>query len=96
MLGAVESHVLQEVGQTKLILVLERGTHLLRDVEVGTLLRLLVVQEVVRQAVVQLAVSYFRIQRNRRILSVSHDTGHSQHGQTRNLSDHIYIVIGVF
>ena len=35
VLGAVEAHVLQEVGQTALVVVLKNRAYLLSDVEVG-------------------------------------------------------------
>ena len=59
--GAVEAHVLQEVCQTALALFFLNGTHLLRDVEEGLVLRFLIVAEVVRQSVVETADAHFLI-----------------------------------
>ena len=39
MVGTIESHVLKEVSETALVLVLFKGAHFLGDVEVGTMLR---------------------------------------------------------
>ena len=58
VLRAVEGHVLQEVGQSLLGVVLLDGAHPLGDVEVGLLLRGVVVTEVVRQTVVKVPDSY--------------------------------------
>ena len=52
MLRTVERHVLQEVRQTVLMILLEDSTYRLRDVELAALFGLLVVTDVVRQAVV--------------------------------------------
>ena len=58
VLTAVEGHVLQEVGQTVLVVLLLHGAHALGDVEVGTVLGIIVVTDVIGQAVVQLADTY--------------------------------------
>ena len=55
MLCAVEAHVLKEVGQTTLCFFLLDGTHLLRNVEVGAVLRPVVVTDVVSKPVVELS-----------------------------------------
>ena len=65
VLRAVEGHVLQEVGQTLLVYLLLNGTYVVQDVEVGLVLRLLVVADVVRHAVLQRALTYGCILRNR-------------------------------
>ena len=58
MLGAVEAHVLKEVGQTALVLLFLYGTHLLGDVEVDALFGQSVVTDVVSQSVGQLAITH--------------------------------------
>ena len=68
MLRAVEAHVLQEMGQTALVLVFQDGAHFLGDVEIGLPLRLLIVPDVVGQSVVKLADAHLRIDRDRRHL----------------------------
>ena len=55
MLGAVEGHVLQEVGQSALVVVLLDGAHALGDVELGALFGPVVVADVVGQSVVKFA-----------------------------------------
>ena len=61
MVGAVEGHVLEEVGETALVLVLLERTHLLRDVEIGAVLRPIVVTDDVGQSVGQLADAESRV-----------------------------------
>ena len=68
MLRAVESHVLQEVGQTLLRVILLDGTHTLGDVEVGLLLRGVVVTQIVRQAIVEFADTHTVVDGNLRHL----------------------------
>ena len=51
--GAIEAHVLEEVSQSALVFLLLHGAHLLRNVEIGTLLRPLVVTDVIGQAIGQ-------------------------------------------
>ena len=70
MLGTIERHVLQEVRQTVLMILLEDGTHGLCDMELSTLFRLLVMTDVISQSVVQLAVTNLRVDRQflRRLL----------------------------
>ena len=63
VVGAVEAHVFQEVGQAALRVVLLYGAHLLRDVEVGPVFRQGVVADVVGQSVGQLAVADGRVHR---------------------------------
>ena len=53
VLGAVEAHVLQEVGQTALLVVLLYGAHALCEVDLGPLLRPGIVTDVVGQSVVE-------------------------------------------
>ena len=52
---AIEGHVLQEVSQTLLRVILLDGTHTLGNVEVGLFLRGVVVTQIVRQAIIELA-----------------------------------------
>ena len=52
MLRTIERHVLQEVRQTVLMILFEDSTYRLRDVKLRPLFGLLVVTDVVRQAVV--------------------------------------------
>ena len=75
--GTIEAHVLQEVSQTTLVLLLLHGTHLLRDVEVGPMLRPFIVTDVIRQPVGQMAHAYCGIQGERRRLLLSY-CAHSQ------------------
>ena len=86
VLGAVEGHVLQEVSQSALGVILLDGAHLLRNVELGTLLGPVVVANVVRQSIVQLADAHVRINGDYRHLhllcSYRHDAGHGQHPNT--------------
>ena len=63
MLRAVEGHVLQEMGQTALVLVLLNGAHTLSNVEIGHMLRPLVVPDVVGQSVWQLAYAHILVDR---------------------------------
>ena len=88
VLRAVESHVLEEVGETELLRCLECGSHLLGNVEVGTLLGLLVVEDVIVQAVVKLAVAHLRIQGHRR-LGLGAQCCRKQHDYAENFLNHI-------
>ncbi len=65
VLRAVEGHVLQEVGQTLLGVVLLNGAHVVFDVEIGLSLGFLVVADVVVHAVGELAVAHGRVGRHR-------------------------------
>ena len=58
VLGAVEAHVLEEVGQTALVLFFLYRTYLLRDIEVNTLFGQGIVTDVVGQSVGQFAVTH--------------------------------------
>ncbi len=51
ILGAVEGHVLQKVSQTLLRIILLNSSYVVYDIEVGHVLRLLVVTDVVGQPV---------------------------------------------
>ena len=61
MLRAVEGHVLEEVSQAALALLLLDGAHTLCNVEVGHMLRPLVVADVVGEAVVKLADAHILV-----------------------------------
>ena len=58
VLTAVKGHVLQEVGKTTLALLLLDGAYALGDVEVHTVLGIVVVADVVGQSAIQLADAY--------------------------------------
>ena len=55
---AVESHVLKEVCKATLVFILLQGAYFLRNVEVGTVLRPVVVADVVSQSIAELADPY--------------------------------------
>ena len=55
VLGAVESHVFEEVGESLLGVVLLDGSHVVQDVEIGLSLRLFVVTDVVGHPILQLS-----------------------------------------
>ena len=79
VLAAVESHVLQEVGQSALVVILLDGAHTLGDVELCTLLRPGMVADVVGQSVIQFANADVRIYRNVRHLLCHHRYHAKQH-----------------
>ena len=58
VLCAVEAHVLQEVGQSALVVVLLNRTHALGNVELGTLFGPCIMTDVISQSVVQLTDFY--------------------------------------
>ena len=68
VIRTIEGHVFQEVGESALALLLLNGTHLLCDVEVGAVLRPVVVTNVVGQPVVELSDAYGLIHRDGRHL----------------------------
>ena len=74
MLCTVEGHVLQEVRQTILVVLLEDGTYSLRDMKLRTLFGLLIMTDVVCQSVIQSAVTNLRVHRQflRRFLRRHH------------------------
>ena len=53
MPGAVEGHMLQEMGQTVLIVLFLESAHIVRDIELRAALGLLVMAEIVAQPVVE-------------------------------------------
>ena len=65
VLRAVEGHVLEEVGQTLLVVLLLDGAHVVQDVEVGLPLGLFVVPDVVGQSVVEPARADLLVRRYR-------------------------------
>ena len=80
VLRSVERHVLQEVRQTVLVILLEDSAYRLRDMELGTLFRLLVMTDVIGQSVIQLTVTDLRIHRHflRRFLRRDHHRCYQQ------------------
>ena len=66
MLRTVECHVLQEVRETVLVVLLEDSAYGLGDMELATLLGILVVADVVSQSVVQMSYAYCGINGNGR------------------------------
>ena len=92
MLCSVEGHVLQKVRQTILMVLFEDRTNGLRDVELATLLGLLIVTDVIRQSVVQLSITNFRINRQflRRFLRRYDHRCHEQRDSERK-SFHIFL-----
>ena len=58
---AVEAHMLQEVCQSTLVGFLLDSSHLLCNVEVSTVLRILVMTDIVGKTVFQLSDAYSRI-----------------------------------
>ncbi len=79
VLTAVEGHVLQEVCKTALALLLLDGAHALRDVEVHTMLRIVVVADVVGQATIQFADAHSRVHRDGRHLLSRHYVKAARH-----------------
>ena len=68
MLGSVEAHMLEEMGETALRFVFQNGAHFLGDIEIGLALRLFVVPDVIGQSVVEFTDFHVRIHRDRRHL----------------------------
>ena len=65
VLGSVEGHVFQEVGEALLRIVLLDGSHIVEDVEIGLAFRLFVVADVVGHSVFQFPGADLRIGRDR-------------------------------
>ena len=63
ILGAIEGHVFQEVGQSALIFFLQDRTNPLHNVELGLPNRLFVRTNIIGQSVGQRAVTYRRVYR---------------------------------
>ena len=74
MLGTIECHMLQEVRQTVLVILFEDSTNRLRDVELSTLLGLLIMTDIIGQSVFQLAIANLRVHGEflRRLLRRNH------------------------
>ena len=92
VLGAVEAHVLEEVGQTALVFVLEDRAYLLGDEEVGLTFGVLVVTDVVGQSVGELAHDYGAVDRGVRRLNqlrhvLSRSAGAEQHAKGNHCAD---------
>ena len=68
MLGSVEAHVLKEVSETALRLLLLNRAHLLCDVELRTVFGPCVVTDIIRQTIVQLTDFHVLIHGDRRHL----------------------------
>ena len=64
MRSTIEAHMLQEMSQTTLVLLLLNRTHLLGNVEVAAFLRPLIVADVIGEAIGQNANLYGWIKRN--------------------------------
>ena len=65
VLGAVEGHVFEEVGEPLLGIVLLNGADVVQNVEVGLSFRLFVVADVVGHSVFELARADVLVRRNR-------------------------------
>ena len=65
VLGSVEGHVFQEVGEALLRIVLLDGSHIVEDVEISLAFRLFVVADVVGHSVFQFPGADLRIGRDR-------------------------------
>ena len=63
--ASVEGHMLQEVRQPALVLLLQDGAHVLGDVEIRPVLGQLVMTDVIRQSVAQPSVPHGGIDRER-------------------------------
>ena len=65
VLRTIEGHVLQEVSQTALVVILLNRAHFLGNVELGTLFRPCVVTDVISQSIVQFAHTHIWVNGNR-------------------------------
>ena len=63
VLRTVEGHVLKEVSQTLLVVVLLDGTNIVQDVELGHALGLLVVADVVGESILQHTLTHCGVSR---------------------------------
>lgn len=81
VLRAIEGHVLQEVGQSALVVILLDGADLLCNVELGTILGPVVVTDVIRQSIVQFTDANIGVNGNCWHLLCHHcyTTGQRQH-----------------
>ena len=72
MFGTVETHVLKEVCKTALVLLFLNGAHLLCNVEVYKVLRIVVVTDIICQSVLEFADSYRWVDRKLLTLLLRH------------------------
>ena len=97
VLRTVEGHVLKEVSQTLLVVILLDGTHIVQDVELGHTLGFLVVTDVVGKSVLQHTLAHggiggkLLIHLRLRGESYAHHKGHNH----KNKSLHISYLIAV-
>ena len=70
MVGAVEGHVLEQVGKTSLVVVFLHRPHFLCDIETGHMLRIVVVADVVGQSIVELALAKVGVNGDGRVLGL--------------------------
>ena len=78
VLGSVEAHMLQEVGETALVVVLKNRSDLLGDEEVCLTLGGLVVADVVVEAVGEHTVAHLRV--GRQFVGLLGEAGEGHHG----------------
>ena len=83
VLRTIECHVLQEVSQPALVLLLVDGAHALGDVEVRHVLRVVVVADVVGKPVVELAHPYLLVLGDGRHLLRDGLPRKQEHGQSQ-------------
>ena len=81
VLRTVEGHVLQEVGQSSLVVVLLDGAHTLGNVKLSPLLGPIVVTDVISQSVVEFADTYIGIDGNCRHFLCQQRNTTGQHQQ---------------
>ena len=65
MLGAVKSHVFEEMGKPVLVVVLKQSAYILNNVKTGTLFWLFIVPDVIGHSVGEFADAHFRVNRDR-------------------------------
>ena len=99
VLTAVEGHVLQEVGQTVLFVVLQQSAGIADDVEAGTLLRLFVVAKIIGDAVGQFSHQYFGVGRKHlapvNLLGIAQKAEEEQR-QEKEFSLHNCLIVKVY
>ena len=91
MVGTIESHVLKEVSETALVLVLFKGAHFLGDVEVGTMLRPVVVADDVSQSVGKLTDAESCVHRNRHVRHLRADCCDSREQKQQRDDDVLHV-----
>jgi len=57
MPGAIEGHVLEEVGQAVLIVLFQDGSHILSNVKLGPFFGLLIVANVIGKPIIEFSVA---------------------------------------